>query len=103
MSYLKLVNCPIRGSFPEKTDKTIDWEAAGFNRVNVTRCFSQGFDSDTKINYISVFPINNQKKLESCGLMDIVNSNSNPNDSAEIITDEEAVLIKSKIEEFRTV
>jgi hypothetical protein len=88
MKYLKLVNCPVRGLFPEKSGK-IDWAGCGFDITKVSRFSCQGEDSAG--NYISLFPISDENKLVASGVIDKTNGNDNPGDTAEIVDDISAV------------
>jgi hypothetical protein len=102
MDYLKLVNCPIRGLFPvKKPGQSIDWEAAGLNHPNITRDWVQGFDNVNKVNYVSLFSIHDADKLSSQNIVDRVNNNSNPSDTAEIIDQATYETLKATIEAVR--
>ena len=99
MSYLKLVNHPIKWLFPVK-NKVVDWERVGFDPAVVSRLAKQGnVDGD----FITLLPISDENKLLDAvdaggkNIIDAVNTNSNPGDTAEIITDEESEALKSLI------
>ena len=108
MSYLKLVNHPVRGLFPEKAKRAIDWNKAGFDPTAISRDQMNGFDTEAKDNHVTLYPIVDEAKLLTCKafgsdktIIDEVNSNANINDTAEIITDAAAALIKVAIKAVR--
>ena len=109
MAYLKVVNCPIRGLFPEKAKRAIDWVKAGFNVTQVSRFSSQGKIAVDNDDFVSVLPIDDEAKLSSCmsfenpeaTIIDEVNGNANAADTAEIITDEAAQAVKDAIQAVR--
>ena len=98
MKYLKLVNCPIRGLFPTNGDK-INWIRAGFEPTTVARFSTQGCDS--KGDHVSVMPIKDETKLKECGIIETVNNNDNPRDTARIITEATAKKIADEIKSLR--
>lgn len=110
MNYLKLVNCHVRGLFPEKTKKAINWDAAGFNPVDISRDQVNGFDAITMENHVTLYPIANEDKFLACdaygnpgvNILDTVNNNAYPGDTAEIITDVEADALKIIIANVKT-
>jgi len=83
MKYLKLINCPVRGLFPEKGGK-IDWTGVGFDPAIVRRLAVQG--TNGKGDHISLFPISDEAKLTASGIVGKVNNNEFPQDSAAVIT-----------------
>lgn len=108
MSYLRLVNCHIRGLFPEKTNRDIDWEKAGFDVVNVSRLSAQGRISELNDDYVSVLPLNDEVKFNVCKcfkgnrvILDEVNENIHVRDVASVITDAAAEVIKADIQAYR--
>ena len=98
MKYLKLVNCHVRGLFPEKGGELIDWEAAGFNPIDIARDQVNGFDSESGESHVTLYPISNESKLNSSGIINAVNTNKNPNDTAKIIDENEYFKLKEDIE-----
>ena len=101
MKYLKLVNCPIRGLFPEKAKRAIDWEATGLNHPNITRDWVQGYDTVENTEYVSLFGIADEAKLAATGIVDAVNNNPNPDDTAGIIDEAAYLISKGLIESVR--
>lgn len=99
MNYLKLVNCPVRGLFPEKKDRAIDWEAAGFNPTEILRGQVYGLIAGGE--HVTLYPIDDEARLLASGIIDRVNSNSNPADTAGIVDETEFAALKIQIEAAR--
>jgi len=101
MKYIRTVNAPIRGSFPETGGK-INWRESGLDPVSVSRYGVQG---DNKGEYISMFPIEDEVKAQV--VVDGINNNADPLDNASIITEEafkaERIVIESEKAEAKAL
>lgn len=102
MKYLKIINCHFRGALPEKPgSKAIDWASFGANTNDVRRYLLQG--KDQKGDYVQCIPIADAAKLNEqyVNIIDKINNNNEPRDSAEIIDQVKYDILKAEIEAIK--
>lgn len=99
MNYLKITNAPVRGFFPELSNGRIDWEKAGFDKMQVRYNQAQGhIDAST---FVSLFPVSDEAKLTEAGVVSKINESGIDGFSATIIDEATATSVKAEIEAYK--